>query len=465
MPSSKGYEASWPLILLLCIATATPGLSQNTNSTDLLPGLVPDCAFPCLANALQQGGCGIADLADCVCTDIPLQANVSACVQLSCPFNDQVEVGRVSNNLCIDYPKESRSGQVRVTGTASAAITFTIVALRCVARLMRTKRLWWDDWMAVIATVSQRTLGHNVQAIGARMLSQSLRFCSQPQLVLRSRMFYATQMLYVLIQVSAKGSLLAFYARVFTSRKFRLWTWITVGFLVGHGAIFLGLVIFQCRPIASIWDRNLEPKCINLPALGYAGAITSIVEDIVILILPIPELLKLQLNRGKKIALLLMFSIGSFACVTSMIRLKYIVDFGNTLDAAWDNVYVVIWSIIELSCALICASLPALRPLLQMIPGVLSSTKASTFKGPSSRSGPGHRGSLPPRSASARAFKELPDLPVERSQGHPDKRMSKRGTYPDADYSSRDEEFEMHSVTKESVTCVSITGHFDPRVG
>ncbi|KAG7416557.1 Satratoxin biosynthesis SC1 cluster protein 4 [Fusarium oxysporum f. sp. raphani] len=414
MPSSKGYEASWPLILLLCIATATPGLSQNTNSTDLLPGLVPDCAFPCLANALQQGGCGIADLADCVCTDIPLQANVSACVQLSCPFNDQVEVGRVSNNLCIDYPKESRSGQVRVTGTASAAITFTIVALRCVARLMRTKRLWWDDWMALIAT-----------------------------------MFYATQMLYVLIQVSAKGSLLAFYARVFTSRKFRLWTWITVGFLVGHGAIFLGLVIFQCRPIASIWDRNLEPKCINLPALGYAGAITSIVEDIVILILPIPELLKLQLNRGKKIALLLMFSIGSFACVTSMIRLKYIVDFGNTLDAAWDNVYVVIWSIIELSCALICASLPALRPLLQMIPGVLSSTKTSTFKGPSSRSGPGHRGSLPPRSASARAFKELPDLPVERSQGHPDKRMSKRGAYPDADYSSRDEEFEMHSVTKE----------------
>jgi hypothetical protein len=98
-----------------------------------------------------------------------------------------LEVGRVSNNLCIDYPKESRSGQVRVTGTASAAITFTIVALRCVARLMRTKRLWWDDWMALIATVSQRTLGHNVQAIGTRMLSQSLRFCSQPQLVLRSR--------------------------------------------------------------------------------------------------------------------------------------------------------------------------------------------------------------------------------------------------------------------------------------
>ncbi|RSL57749.1 hypothetical protein CEP54_008131 [Fusarium duplospermum] len=456
MPSSTGYEASWPLILLLCITTASPGLSQSTNSTDLLAGLVPDCAFPCLANALQQGGCGIADLPDCVCTDVPLQANISACVQLSCPFKDQVAVATVSNNLCINYPKESRSGQVRLTGIACAAITFTIVALRCVARLMRTKKLWWDDWMALIATVLLAA------TIGAQIESARLGFGrhywnvdpAKGEVILKASrnpdpMFYATQMLYVLIQVSAKGSLLAFYSRVFTSRKFRLWVWITVGFLVGHGAIFLGLVTFQCRPIASIWDRNLEAKCINLPALGYAGAITSIVEDIVILILPIPELLKLQLNRGKKIVLLLMFSIGSFACVTSMIRLKYIVGFGNTLDATWDNVYIVIWSIIKLSCALICASLPALRPLLQMIPGVLSSTKASTYKGPSSRSGPGHQGSLQPRSASARAFKELPDLPVERSKGHPDKGMYKRGAYPDADYSSRDEEFEMHSVTKE----------------
>ncbi|KAM5349710.1 hypothetical protein ACJ41O_006215 [Fusarium nematophilum] len=257
-----------------------------------------------------------------------------------------LEVGRVSNNLCIDYPKESRSGQVRVTGIACAAITFTIVALRCVARLMRTKRLWWDDWMALIATDSNAKPKSQVllaATIGAQIESARLGFGRHYWNVdpAKGEMFYATQMLYVLIQVSAKGSLLAFYSRVFTSRKFQLWIWITVGFLVGHGVIFLGLVIFQCRPITSIWDRNLEPKCVNLPALGYAGAITSIVEDIVILILPIPELLKLQLNRGKKIALLLMFSIGSFACVTSMVRLKYIVDFGNTLDATyWADAYV-----------------------------------------------------------------------------------------------------------------------------
>ena len=43
-----------------------------------------------------------------------------------------------------------------------------------------------------------------------------------------------------------------------------------------------------------------------------------------------------------------------------------------------DNVSVVIWSMIELSCALICASLPALRALLQKVPGFLSSGRKTT---------------------------------------------------------------------------------------
>lgn len=98
---------------------------------------------------------------------------------------------------------------------------------------------------------------------------------------------------------------------MFTSRTFRIAVWSAAAFLIGHGLIFLGLVIFQCTPIASVWNRNLESKCLHLTAIGYAGAVFSIVEDIAILILPIPELLKLQLGGRKKAALLFMFSIGS----------------------------------------------------------------------------------------------------------------------------------------------------------
>lgn len=55
-----------------------------------------------------------------------------------------------------------------------------------------------------------------------------------------------------------------------------------------------------------------------------------------------------------------------------MVRLKYMVTFANSMDATWDNVDIVVWSIIEVACAIVCGSLPALRPLLSKIPGIFS---------------------------------------------------------------------------------------------
>ncbi|KAF5013292.1 hypothetical protein FDECE_687, partial [Fusarium decemcellulare] len=230
------------------------------------------------------------------------------------------------------------------------------------------------------------------------------------------QMFYSIQILYILVQVSAKASLLAFYSRVFTDRKFRIAVWVAYVFLFGHGIIFLGLVIFHCIPVHAIWDRSVDGKCIDLTAIAYAGGVLSIIEDIAIFILPIPELMKLQLQGKKKTALLFMFSIGSFACVTSIVRLKYLGSFSDPVDPTWHNVYVVIWSTIELSCALICASLPALRPLVQMVPGVLSTVKGSSFKKTTDESIYEHahpRPTVKPDIESSK-FKELPDLPVMR---------------------------------------------------
>ena len=40
---------------------------------------------------------------------------------------------------------------------------------------------------------------------------------------------------------------------------------------------------------------------------------------------------------------------------------------------------IIIWSIIEVTCAIICGSLPTLRPLLQKVPHLLTSVKASEY--------------------------------------------------------------------------------------
>ena len=48
----------------------------------------------------------------------------------------------------------------------------------------------------------------------------------------------------------------------------------------------------------------------RVSALGYAAGGISVAQDVVILLLPIPELLKLQMNIKKKLNVMFMFNIG-----------------------------------------------------------------------------------------------------------------------------------------------------------
>lgn len=76
-------------------------------------------------------------------------------------------------------------------------------------------------------------------------------------------------------------------------------------------------VTLQCVPVDSIWNLKKEGKCVNSTGLVYAGAVLSIVEDIVIIALPIPELRGLNLSLRKRIALILMFALGSLYALSS----------------------------------------------------------------------------------------------------------------------------------------------------
>jgi len=80
--------------------------------------------------------------------------------------------------------------------------------------------------------------------------------------------------------------------------------------MVIHGLIFLFVVIFQCRPIALVYDKSLEGSCLDIHAVVFAGSVLSMVEDIMTISLPIPSVLKLRLPFKKKVQVVLMMSVG-----------------------------------------------------------------------------------------------------------------------------------------------------------
>lgn len=125
------------------------------------------------------------------------------------------------------------------------------------------------------------------------------------------QLYYVCQMLYVWIQVFSKIAILSLYQRMLPGslqRRIRG----MIFFMYTHGLVFLMLVILQCQPIRSIWDKTINGTCLLINyVIGFTGAALSIAEDFIILLLPLHELWKLQMDDRKKLYIILLLSMGS----------------------------------------------------------------------------------------------------------------------------------------------------------
>lgn len=150
------------------------------------------------------------------------------------------------------------------------------------------------------------------------------------------------------------------------------------------------MTIFICNPVKSFWDRDIKGRCMDLQGLAYANSASAIVQDVILLILPLVFIRKLQMKRYRKIAVTFMFTIGTFGCIATIIRLQTLLAFKISIDPTWDYVPVTIWTELELAAGFACVSLPSIRILVvRLLPTkikeILSQITHRSSKGSSGR--------------------------------------------------------------------------------
>lgn len=121
-------------------------------------------------------------------------------------------------------------------------------------------------------------------------------------------------MLYIVIQTFTKLAIVFFLRHIFSTHGFRLATNIFTAFLVTTCIAFVFVDAFQCTPVRAVWDRYLERgdrQCLNITTAGYVLAAVNIFQDLVLLVLPIPWVMSLQLTLRKRILIASLFGIGS----------------------------------------------------------------------------------------------------------------------------------------------------------
>jgi hypothetical protein len=123
--------------------------------------------------------------------------------------------------------------------------------------------------------------------------------------------FYITIVLYTSAVLFLKMTLLVGYYRVLAvqnSRKVYIAAIILVG---GWSVSQLGVAIFGCSPIHGFWDFSVKTHCINTTVMWYTNVAGNIATDLIVIILPIPAIVKLNLPNRQKWYLVGIFILGT----------------------------------------------------------------------------------------------------------------------------------------------------------
>ncbi|KAL0935071.1 uncharacterized protein CTRU02_209662 [Colletotrichum truncatum] len=227
-----------------------------------------------------------------------------------------------------------------------------------------------------IATMTRYGLGRHIQTVSAEEYVQF------------TKCFWVSVLFYGMAHLTLKMSFLLQYYRVLATNFMRK-IYIAGMVLVAAWGVSVVIMSFAfCIPIQGFWDHTIPAKCLSQEILYYVFGACSIITDIIIFVLPLPALLKLQLPQSQKLYLLGIFSLGFFIVAISVFRLSFL---KLKPDFTYWNVVPALWSIGELSAAMLCLCLPPLKALAARVGLVTTSQNCVSSNNRSSRNfGPTH---------------------------------------------------------------------------
>lgn len=268
---------------------------------------------------------------------------------------------------------------------ALLVIATVFVVFRMISRAAIVKKIALDDYFMGIAWVI--AAGMTMSVIwGTRYgLGRHMEDIPPGWLPTLKKFNYVFSVLYNPALMASKTSILVFYLTL--SKSNHTFRWATIGtlFVVNAGGFALTMLnIWQCTPAAAVFHNPIPDtaSCTDIVTIYLSSAPLNIITDLAILFLPMPILTSMRLPRKQKIILIVTFSFGVFVAAVDVVRIAYLQSAAetrlqnihnnenepNTLtsestDFPWYASLSFMWSVVEVNIGIMCACVPALKPL------------------------------------------------------------------------------------------------------
>ncbi|KAI9886890.1 MAG: hypothetical protein M1823_001258 [Watsoniomyces obsoletus] len=317
------------------------------------------------------------------------------------------------------------------------------ISLGIVAGVVLVARLWTrfviirqasiDDWLIIPAggfTVA-------LMVVGAKAAQQFEVLGQYPageldEDAVEGVFWYATRHVSLVATTLTKVSVLLFYRRLInrTHAKVHLWLlWGLLGITVAY-TIALGFAYgFQCTPVEAYWLKD-SPQgydkpyhCFNDAFVVIPMAVMTALTDVLVTAFPLLFVRRLSLPRQKMLVLAVVFGLGAIASVAGIVRSVYNILY-NVGAPPSTGLKILIWAVVEADMGIICACVPALKPLFsRFLAGNGCGLISKYMSGPSSELSASRT-----RTGLRRSAVELKDL--DGSKGDGNEAGSEPGEYP-----------------------------------
>ena len=232
------------------------------------------------------------------------------------------------------YPHENDGATLIAICAVLLVLETAFVGLRYYARHLTTAGLGQVDLVIFVAWLSNiglcilcigqycppqdfRPLNRSANLVAVREAgaAQHLAYVIQhhpAQTGAFAKCLFALEWLYLASCSLPKISILVFYLRIFTKRHTRLTCYFLIVFVCASWVAYLIAAHLQCMPLAYLWNKSIHGgHCFNLQASYKSSSVPNIVTDAVMIFLPIPTVIALQVALIKKIGLIFVFLVGS----------------------------------------------------------------------------------------------------------------------------------------------------------
>ncbi|KAJ6018380.1 hypothetical protein N7499_003694 [Penicillium canescens] len=194
---------------------------------------------------------------------------------------------------------------------------------------------------------------------------------------------YVNQLVYNPALTVVKVSILIFLRRLESqSRVVNGLIWGAMAFVVGLFIATLMVDIFQCRPVAYVYDMSIPGgTCIDQGGFYVSTAALNLLTDLVVLSIPIIITRSLQMPLRRKIAVCVILCLGGVATAIGVWRIVILAQVFLTHKVNLDPTYNIGFcsSAIEVNVAVITACGPSMNAIAsRYLPRLLGTSRRET---------------------------------------------------------------------------------------